>query len=319
MLADQDDLTIAMLGNGGHDGYHGNEVYACDLSVSSPAWTRLKDPDTPTGSGNLTKWTNGQPVSDHTGNICIAAKGRWFKLGMNSTNYVGFAHGEQWWEYDRNANTYLDLGATHMTLAGIHGLTVYDPQDNQIIVVRPDNTASPTYGLEFIDADTLVTELTSTRWINQSASPMGGLDSTNHTLVFSFPNSATNDIHTLSLASNTTKQGAYTRITSTGSRPPYRYQMHWHAPSNAWLTWNGGQGVYKLTPTVSGGVYTAAVWSQVTTGFTGVTVTADGTGAQKMYSKINMLADMGDGTSAFIVVPAYSNPDVFVMRLTGAV
>lgn len=321
MLADQDDKTIAMLGNGGHNSYYGNEVYSCNLRASAPAWSRIKNADTPTGSGDLAKWSNGQPASDHTGNIPIAANQRWFKLGMNSTNYLGFAHGNQWWEYDRTNNTYIDRGSTHQGLGGIWGLTCWDPQDQQLIVIRPDATSGSQYGVEWVNISDLSTAVTSTRWINIADGPAGGVDTTNHTLVLRFDrgNPTGLDVHTLSLASNTTKQANWTRITSTGTQPPKTYQMHWHAPSGAWLTWDGGQGIYKLTPTVSGGVYTAAVWSRVTTGFTGVTVAADATGSNKMYSKINMIQNMGDGTSAFVVVPRYGNPDVYVCRLTGAV
>lgn len=319
MGADQDDKIIWMAGNGGHNGYGGNEVYVCDLRVESPQWVRDRNADVrdATRGEDTAVWANGQPASDHTGNIQIAAERRWFKLGMNSVNFLGGSKGGWWWEYNRTTKQYTLLFNNKQSLRGIHGLTAWDPQDRQLIVVRPDNTASPTRGLEFVNISDFSTAVSNTNWIDVANTPMGGVDTTNRVLMLYWPNRTTNNLFCVSLANNTTKAAGYTRITTTGNSSRNN-QLHWHAPSNAWITWDDAQGIRKLTPTVSGGLYTGATWSTVTTGFSGVSVPADTTN-NKMYNKIQLIQDMGDGTSALVVVPRYANPDVYVCRLTGAV
>ena len=42
-------------------------------------------------------------------------------------------------------------------------------------------------------------------------------------------------------------------------------------------------------------------------------------GTALMYNKIQLIQDMGNGEAALVVVPRYGSPDVYVMRLSGAV
>ena len=45
-------------------------------------------------------------------------------------------------------------------------------------------------------------------------------------------------------------------------------------------------------------------------------VSIPGTGpVAGMYNKIQMIDDMGNGDSALVIVPTYSNPDLFVVRI----
>lgn len=321
MGVDQSAKKLFMLFNGGHNDYYGNEAYSCDLSIASPAWTRLRNPSTvsPT-TGTITTYDDGRPATSHSTNSHAAAEGRWFMLGMPSTQYIGSARYGQWWEFDTSANDYINLGSTHATNGlSVAGLALWDSVDRQFLVLHNNNT-SPSIEYQSIDNMSGSPALTCTQALNIGGSMTGDIDTTNRVLLVRGGGTGTTFCRRINTTAN--KQAAWTSVPITGTPPNDTCQLHWHAPSSAFLTWSSGQGLLKLTPTVSGGTYTGATWSTVT-GFSGITpATHTGPG---MYSKINMIRDMGDGTAAFIVLSRYANPasvsgaDLCVCRLTGAV
>ena len=303
--------TLFMLHNGGHNDYYGNEVYSCDLSLSSPVWVRRRDPSTPTGSGNISSFADGTPCSDHTTNLHVSAEGRWFTPGMSSTNYVGSANYNQWWEYLPTTDAWVNLGSSHAGNGlSVAGLALWDSVDRQILVFHNNNT-SPSVEFQSIDDMSGSAALTNTQPLATGGGMMGSIDTTNRIVLIRWNST----YYYLKLTNNTTKQAAWSSVSVSGTEPPNTYQMHWHAPSGAFLSWDGSSGISKLTPTVSGGNYTSAVWSTVS-GFTG---SAPSSSSTLMYNKINIISDMGDGSAAFIVVPRYGNPDTYVCRITGAV
>jgi len=148
---------------------------------------------------------------------------------------------------------------------------------------------------------------------NESAA----VDTTNHILLMrSLAVGGAQMYRWVSLASNATKTGTINSVSFGGTHPSTNTQFYWHAPSQAFITWDFAGGFRKLTPTVIGGAYTGGSWTQVS-GAGGPTP-SDATG-DKMYNKIQYIPDMGNGDAALIVVPRYANPDTYVMRLSGAI
>lgn len=329
MGADQTNKMIFMLANGGHNSYYGNEVYSCDLSAASPAWIRRRDPSTPTGYPNtITHFADGRPCSMHTTELTASAEGRWFQLGMPGTNYNGSTRNQQWWEFkpfdgagtiSGQANDWIDLGtANHPTYsgsAGIRGCAMWDAVDRQFIIVHGNNV-SPSITYQSIDNMAGAPALQNTTQIAFNDFEACAIDTTNRILLMrSIAVGGAPMYRWVSLASNATKTGAINSITAPGgTAPPLPYAMYWHPASQAFITYDGASGFRKLTPTVSGGAYTSlGNWTAVS----GTTGTPPSNPINLLYSKINLIHDMGDGTSAFIVVPRYQSPDVYVCRLTG--
>jgi hypothetical protein len=310
MGADQQRKTIWMAGNGGHADYAGNEVYACDLSVASPTWTRRRNASVaaPIGPVSYSKWPDGTPPADHTGMHQVAAEGRWFKLGLGSPNWIGPPIGTQAWEFNPVTNTWIDRGAGLLSdTYGITGCALYDPVDRQLIKIR----ASGSPAVQFIAVDTFATAQTAGQDMGGASIIIAAIDTQRRILLWragSFPN--------VCYVLNLNNKGAgWSTIPMGGAAPDSTYAFHWHSPSNAFITWDGAGGLKKLTPTISGNTYSAVNWSNVA-GAGGPTPSA---GTPYLYNKIQLMTDMGNGQSALVVVPRYSNPDVFVMRLTGAV
>lgn len=318
MGADQSRKWIFMLHNGGHNSSFGNEVYSCDLTQETPMWTRRRNATVPSGSGNLTKWSDGRPVSDHTVNLTIEAEGRWFTPGMSSTNYSGFQNYQQWWEYSPVTDDYIDLGATHPSPSpgdAVGSMACWDPLHRQIIVQLPNNSTGPGVIYQSIDNMSGAAALVRNQSL-PSTTASGGVDTTNRVLMLRM-----NGIYYCwSLASNATKQAAPVQLSASGTQANTTQQMYWHPASNAWITWDFGTGnLKKLTPTVSGGNYTALAWSASIAGAGGNSPSGASGLLSLMYNKVNFIQDMGDGTSALVVVPRHASPDVYVCRLTGAI
>lgn len=314
MGCDSTNYEIFTLRNGGHNDYHGNEVYSCDLSAASPAWQRRRNATAQSGSGNQTTWSDGRPTSDHTEMSTIAGGGRWFSIGSNAMNFNGGSNVFRWWEFDRGANDWIDLG-THNSGASIGfpcGLALYDPTDSQIIQVRTWG-ASPSLVFQNLSNMSGSAALTNTNSFGSETNYfVGAVDTTNRILLV---RGSTVGYRIIRLNSSANKQAAWVTVSASGTAPTLRSSWHWHPPSGAFLSWQGGQTIYKLTPTVSGGTYTGLTWSTVS-GYTGITPTSTipSTG---MYSKVNLM-QMADSTYAFVAFPNYNGP-VYVCRLTGSV
>jgi hypothetical protein len=311
MGADQTRNTIWMAGNGGHADYAGNEVYACDLRTATPKWIRQKNASrAPTNDGRVwTRFDDGTPPSDHTGNYQVEADGRWFKVGLGSPNWLG-SPGHRWWEFNPATNAWIDRGtALQSDYYAITGMGLYDRVDRQLIKIF----ASRDYAVQFVNIDTMAITLSTGAFNNSSSNSYGDIDTTHRKLVWAYTDKP-NELCVLDLNN---KSAGYVILPVTGSGPGLTtYQIHWHAPSQAFITWDGASGLKKLTPILDGtGKYTSAVWSSVA-GAGGPTPVRD---HSLLYNKIQMIKDMGNGDSALVVVSRYGNPDTYVMRLAGPV
>jgi hypothetical protein len=264
------------------------------------------------GSGGLSQFATGEPVADHTTCTTLGAEGRWFSCGMSSTNYLGGASYSAWWEYDPVANRYTRLtisGLSRGPRSSVAGSAVFDPIDRQIITLNSD--AADNIAAQFVNLNTLAVVQSIDYWIASSTISVGDVDTKNHILLIR----AGSLYYYLDL--NNKASGIKT-VTASGSAPASNLALYWHTPSNAFLTWDGGRNLRKLTPAISGRTYTALAWSDVTPASGGATPPASGPAAG-MYNKVQMIDDMGDGRSALAIVPVYGNPDVFVYKLPGTV
>jgi hypothetical protein len=311
MGIDQQARTAFMLHNGGHNDYHGNEVYSVDLSKESPAWIRRRDASPADGSGYITKFSDGRPCSDHTANLYVAAEGRWFTCGMNSTNYNGGSARQQWWEYDPRIDDYIDLGTNHESFGGSFGTTVYDKNARQVISIH-DNNNQPSVTFTSLDNMRGPAAVENRTPLNISRSLMAAVDTTNRILLMR----SGSFYRWLKIDSDANRQGSMNTPSVSGSAPNSLYQIYWHAPSQAFITWGGGNRIAKLKPTVSNGGYTSLTWSSVAV--SGVSLPSSGPPAG-MFDKVNLIEDMGNGDSGLVIVPRYGNPDTYVIRIIGSI
>lgn len=114
---DQARGELILAANGGHDGYYGNEVYACALKSEQPTWVRLTDP-TPdshlrkdaTSSYGVPAFNNdvgpqgyGRMRSVHGYNRCCFGGGKVWYAGQDSyASGPGGSAMAVWW-FDRDA------------------------------------------------------------------------------------------------------------------------------------------------------------------------------------------------------------------------
>jgi hypothetical protein len=322
MLCDQTRNTVALLANGGHAGYYGNEVYALDLRAAAPAWVRRRDASVNSGGTNIAAFSDGRPCSDHSGMTPVGANGRWLRCGMGGTNYVGYAHQSQWWEYcpfsgtnaagastiSGQADDWVNLGNGFPDYNGGTATCtgMYDPVNNQIIVVHGGwKAVSATY----YSLPNLTLTASNTNGL-QCNNVMAAVDTTNKIIL---ARSDTSGYFWLNYGTNRT--GAWSSLSASGGDSGASAYW-WHAPSQAFLTWSTtGPNILKLKPAVSSGAYTGLTISTVTvTG--GVAVPAkSGSMSGGMYGKVQLVNNMGNGQSAMVIVSQYGNPDTYVLKI----
>lgn len=336
MGADSSRFTLFVADNGGHQDYDGNEVYICNLNTTTPAWQRVWNSTTDhPGSApgtNYTKWPDGRPSSNHTMSYQIAAEGRWFLPACASRNYEGSADWSQWWEIDVN-NTgqsisgqqydWIDRGGDHPNTAGsvYSGMAAFDPVDRHLITIQLGSPATIYY-----------TPIDTISGAPQYSAPNGGnwqdygqltLDTTNRVLLL---RGGTGGGGTQYWAWKINTVGGKTGSphfvgTASGTAPHVGSALHWHPPSNAFITVNtaSSQNIYKLTPTLSGGNYTSLTWSTVSSGFSGpVPQFQDTNSGAQIQNKVQLM-QAPDGTYALCWWSRFANPDVYICRLTGAI
>jgi len=311
MGIDQRSRTAFMMHNGGHSDYFGNEVYSVDLSDESPAWIRRRDASTPTGSGDVSAFADGRPSSDHTGGLYVAAEGRWFTCGMNSRNYNGGSDKARWWEYDPVIDDYIDLGSNHVSGGGQFGTAVYDKNARHAITIHVDNVSGANVSFTSLDNMEGPPDVGNYNWLGFNNSAMAAVDTTNKILLMRMGN----DYRFLKIDSDTNRQASYSTVSASGSAPSARNQIYWHEPSQAFITWGGGNSIAKLTPTVSDGSYTSLTWSRVSVNGTSLPSSGPPAG---MWDKVNLIENMGNADSALVIVPRYANPDTYVIRIIGS-
>jgi hypothetical protein len=303
-------------GSGGHNDYAGNEVYWCLLRAESPAWVRLRNasgPPVPNDEQVHQIWADGTPPSDHTCNYQIEVEGRWIKVGLGSPNWLGSPAGTRGWEFDYVNKVWIDNGNIWLQdNYGLVGCGVWDSVNRHIIKITPSGNPM----VQFMNPDTMTQVKTAGNSDIASSSVITADIEPNHrTLVWRTGDDYTNFLFCLDL--NNTASGWYTAPMS-GTAPGHTHRFWWHEASQAFLSWDNTLGLVKLVLSYTGSTVTGAVWSQVS-GVTGTNPVMDADSSGGMWSRQGIIRDMGNGEAAFFAVPTYSFPDVYVMRLAGAV
>lgn len=337
---DQTRNTIFMLGNGGHVGYWGNEVYALDFTQPSPAWVRRRNATASQTvgpaqfAGTVNTQNDGRPPSDHTGCDTVSGNGRWIKAGLGGTPYVGNPVENRWYEYSPFSATtpagttlsgladdWISLGNGYSAATGTttQCSACYDPIKNQIIKVHGGAGA---VSVEYVPFPALT--VTSTNVNNLVLNEaIAAIDYTNGIILVRAghgPGQGGNFYVWLNYLGNPT--GAWTwipnaSVTGIGTDIPDRQSFWWHPQSHAFITWGRTLGLQKIVPAVTGSGNSRG-YSSLTISTVSVSGTAPVFGianGNPMYNKVQMVNDMGNGQSMLVVIPAYANPDIFVCKI----
>lgn len=323
MLSDPTRRTVALLANGGHSDYQGNEVYALNLGAVSPAWDLRKG------------YTGTSPLSSHTYHnlTCVHPwpitpnSGRWVIAGVGATWQSGSTGESQWWELTNpgssSTSAWVSRGShTTPPYAGPNA-AAFDPIGQQIIKIR-GGAIGAGGAVDYYNASDLTTVVSTRSSILNDASNymVSFVDTTNHIYVSWRADNPT-QFNCLDLAN---KNGSITTVTATGTGPASRYPAYWwHAPMNCFLTWggNGASGIKKLTPTVGGSSYTAMSFSDLPLGSGGVSQpsfsdandSSDGGNLNGMFNKVGYIPDMGDGHGAIVCLIRFSGTEIYVYKL----
>lgn len=331
MLIDYGRRMVAFLAAGGHigaGGYKGNEVYVCDLSADAPVWVRRRNAtDSSIGNLNNQQYADGRPMPDHNAQIWIDGDYRYLALGMEA-DLQGSAALDVWFDYLFAKNDYTKLTNTYGAGSrnGINSCTVKDRKRGHILRVY-DNPIPP--GIVRVKADTLAVVEQSTGEAFETAQVVSAaIDTTRDLLLVrynKFSGGAPTGVEFCEVWRLSPTLLRLATLTPTGSKPAWNVSLHYHKPSDAFITWDGGSSIRKLTPTAGGGSYSALAWSTVAAiggpsppstqcagGFSGEASCYSGQG---MYSKVQFMEDMGNGQGALIVAARYFNPDLFVLKL----
>lgn len=315
LVTDQAIKTIGAMANGGHNDYYGNEVYALDFRQSSPAWVRLRDASTHTGSGSLTKFADGRPCSLHTGTSLAGYNGVWCITGMTATNYLGYSPAQQWWKFDAvGTKDWIDMGTGYSSASsGAMGRTgLYDPVTDEFVSIHGGNF---TPSIQYVSRLTGTINASNNNALDIGNNMIAAIDYT-HRILIAYDGSGGGNRYFWRKLSDRT--GAWNGpIAATNNIIPYAQTFVWHAASNGFLSYDRSSGaITKLTPTYNGsGDLTALAWtSHAKAGGTNPPAPFTSNGSS-LYSRCGIIDDMGNGQSMFFAVPAYQSPDVWVMKL----
>lgn len=319
--ADQVRGELILAANGGHGDYSGNEVYAVAMRNSAPAWVRLTNASTPTGGSDASNSTgqygDGRMRSQHGWNLCTFGNGRVWYLGLSGMYQTGF-NSTAVHSFNRDtvgsgpfpvANApwvYHGMGHTGAQLSGgnlVHDgcAAAFDRIGNRAWCFSGAGAANDGSGLISVDASTG----SITRHLVSGGAPAGGhwaavaYDVSPRVLILGRKDGV---IRVVNLESPT----SITTVTQSGSPTALadRVGAVYHAPSRAVLCWDSSYGTsirkLKIPTNPLTGTYT---WSTVTAAGGGATPpgTLDGD-FQGVYSKFNIIEDMGNGQGCLVAV-----------------
>jgi hypothetical protein len=310
-LVDPVNRMVALLGNGGHNDYYGNEVYAVRLTDDSPGWRRLRNATSAGGSGSLRIWSDGRPTASHTYSAQVAANGRWFLCGLHGGNYLGGSSTRSLFEFmhptyglDNSNNDWVDRGDI-LTLNFNTGncIAFYDAAQDRVLYCSGGNFIP---SIQYIRPSDRAITSTNVNALNDGAQFGGGFDTTHRCVLLR----GNNGWWTMRMSA---PGAAWRNVTSSGVGIDTQHGFAWHSASNAFLTYVDGAGLVKGRPTLnSSGDITSIAWSSVS-GISGVSppsITANG-----LHNRVGILPNMGDGRDCFVWLPAYGNKDLYVIPL----
>ena len=334
----QDRGELILAANGGHNDYDGNEVYACQLREESPAWVRLTDKSTSSGGTDATNsignYGDGNPRSTHSWSHQTFGNGRVWKVqtgmypsGNQSTAVYSFdreAVGSNIPVSAANAPwQYHGLGVPNgsgwgSTIDWQSSCTNYDRGTGTIWSLCTFTVHNPRY--PFFSVDTTTGVITEYPNANNDSFPDGSwLKRATGAIVDGVwiiiaPNY--NGGRVLLLDLNNPNAG-FTYKTTTGSPTGYFPSTGcgtvYHEASNALLVYDDGLGRNLRKLSIPADKFNGTwAWSEVVGG--GETPGGQASDFQGVYTKFNIIEDMGNGQSALVVVLNVGGP-VYVYKL----
>lgn len=329
---DQSTGDFAFVATGGHGTYNGNQIHAVNMRSANPAWACVWGPsgqsalgggsDAPWGPGN---YGDGNPRSAHNYQTGVAAEGRFWRPGLSgmsgsngnyTTQCFSIARSSCNGAYPPNTNWTVHGAGGHSGFTGTEACHVarYDPIKRRIWVT---SQAGDTGNVYSIDVDPPYTIRSFSISIIQQQYAWAAVIPNKRWIVFSGTVGGSPYFNIFDLTPNDANPN--TPPTSTW-RPTTNVYMYgngvYHAPSNAILVYNSGMGtnIQKLTlPSTIAGAWTN--WSTVS--LAGGVTPLDQNG-QGLYSKFEMVQDMGNGEACLVLCPRVDSP-VYTCRLSGAI
>ncbi len=320
MAMDRVTGEIRLLANGGHSNYFGNEVYRVSLQQSQPAWVRLRDATPFQGVGSSGFQGDGRPTAGHTYSTSFGGNGRFIAFGRFGYDPAGDSKANIVVEFvannpnsnDNVNNDWVNLSST-LNINGSpypgNQSVFYDEQLNQIILVVGGNVQP---SIVVYDATSLKQISANNATLNDGGNELAGAIDTVNRILLIQGNSGYWWIPLSKLAS-----GSWSSFGAPGNNIPSNHGFAFHAASNAFVVYYYKQGLMKLKPTVSGGGYSSLGNWTVVSGVSGPTPQPyfDSGNGEGLNNKCQIVDNMGDGRAGLVYLPAWANPDLYVMPL----
>jgi hypothetical protein len=300
-IADPVNKEFALVCNGGHTNYHGNEAYKVSFEDDDLQWIRLRNATTAPGSGSLRTLSDGRPASQHSYTSPVACNGKWYLCGLHGTSYAGGSFPQALFEFlhpthglDNTNNDYVDHGNPLIANGNTGNIcSLYDPTENLLIVIAGGNS-NPS--IRFMNATTRAVTANNTNALNDGCSGFSaGYDSTHRNILLR----GNAGWWTVRMSART---AAWQQPSASGVSVGTTNSFPWHEASGKFLTWVQGTGLVRGTPTFNGsGDITSIAWSAVSTsGVSVATITGNG-----LMNRIGIAPAVGGGRDVFYFLPTY--------------
>lgn len=327
-MVDESTGELLLSHNGGHGDPGGNETYGCKLKVANPAWVRLTDPSTGSGGdqalGSLMVWGDGLRVPDHGYHKRAFAKGRMWFAGVGGAS-VSASYSKVCYSIDRATLTQTYHGNPAIGGAGGGGYetgpSIYDPVGQRIYALPAYADSSGGHTAYSIDVNSTGTgDITEYDW-NFSGNPLHlswgfvAWDKSPRCLIIGSINETRLWILNLEdIASG------WTQKTTTGAYWNYGSGAVYHPASSGALVYHTDLGAELRKLSVPSNPLTGSYsWSTISpSGSNAITPPGSFNGTfNGVYSKFNIVQDMGNGQSALVFVASVTG-STYVYKLPSA-
>jgi hypothetical protein len=299
---------LQILAQGGHNDYHGNEVYVLPLNTASPAWARVSNPRYSFGGGST--MDDGSPAATHGRSFLtyaanvdrtfIGAMSGWAPLGNSSADVYAFNRATNTWQ--ARADGLVDQG--HEA-----GGAEYDPVTGHVWIVGAQAVVSvsrfdPVQNRHTPYTSTLVQGYVGSTAIAPSRRILMYLNGhlVDHNGTFRWFD-----------MSNPT---AGWRLPAAVSGTPLRTEgpaLRWHEASGSFIGWGGGTSLFRLTPPAN--LVTGTwVWSQVAPAG-GNSVTPSAAAGAGTWGRFNIVENLGGSGRDCIVLINSIDQATYVYKL----
>lgn len=295
---------------GGHGDYSGNESYKLLLNVATPAWARVRDPSLTFGTDPV--MSDGTPRAAHgQGQVTYAANAD--KVILTGLPYTA-PNGNQWKNFfgiDCSANTWAALtspGSGYGDNTYFHGGSAYDPYSGMVwaVATTASNNSTTRYN-PLTDAQTLY-DLYNNRGYDGKAA----ISPSRRCMIYLNGSQQGHDGTFVWLNIDNPTAAGWVSPTVSGTPPTTEGPgLVWHEPSGAFLAWDSGANLYKLTPpsNLSSGTW---AWSSVTPAG-GNAVTPSTRQTHGTYGRFALVENLA-GRDYLVLVNA-SNEATYVYKL----